>query len=447
MSANTTLSARLKNQVAEYKNALAIIREFLGKEQASEIEEALVRLETLRLNIAVFGETNSGKSALLNSLFGCNNDEPDQCLFKVDDKINCWSDSIELSNGKVWSHQGDVVITLYDTPGIAGDIESHLDIALRIVNKADIILYIVFEPIKNQLQVPIMKKIIESGKPVVVAINKVDIRRPSEVVAIRNDLLSKFQLDATQIVETAGYPREGTPKINTLVNHIFGLINTHQSDLIDATVKSKLNLGIEDAKRILIERAENERKRLEQQQKERLRQYEQQKKERMVINHWIIHGSAFSAAGATGALAQVPGGNEAALTAITSIMIGMLCANYNKLTRQLVLTHLGIISGALIGKSAASYVWRYFPGVGNIIEGVVTFALHEGQGWLIVAFLEKGLYTKSAISAVGIENLKKEAETMKKVAKAIENSMDASKIRELKAKLSELEKAAKAEGT
>jgi hypothetical protein len=90
-----------------------------------------------------------------------------------------------------------------------------------------------------------------------------------------------------------------------VVSRVLELINTHQSNLIDATVNQKLNLGVEDAKMILIERAENERKRLEEERKEQLRRYERQKKERMVINHWIIHGSALTAAGATGALAQV----------------------------------------------------------------------------------------------------------------------------------------------
>jgi hypothetical protein len=86
--------------------------------------------------------------------------------------------------------------------------------------------------------------------------------------------------------------------------------------------------------------------------------------------------------------------------------------------RQLVLTYLGILSGVLLGKTAASYAWRFSPGVGNIVEGVATFALNQGQGWLIVLLLEKGLYTKAEIKASGIGNLKKEAADMKKWARA-----------------------------
>lgn len=438
-----TLSEQLKLQVKEYHEALSVIREFLSKEQLGNLEEALKRLESLRVNIAVFGETNSGKSALLNSLFGCDNDEPESCLFKVDDKINCWSDDIELSNGKIWSHQGDLIITLYDTPGIAGDIKNHLEIAMRIVEKSDMILYVVFEPVKSGLQVPMMRRIIESGKPIIVVINKVDIRRPREVTAIRHDLLSKFSLQEKQIVECSGYPKEGSPKVDGLVKEITNLVNQHQSNLIDRTVKTNLNVGVEEAKRILIQRAEQEKELLEKQKQEKLKQYAQDKKERMVINHWTIHGCASSAAGVGGALAQVPVGNEAALTAITTFMIGMLCANYNKLTRVIVLNYLGIISGALIGKTAASYAWRFFPGVGNVIEGVVTFALHETQGWLIVAFLENGIYSEAQVKAVGIDNLKKQAEEMRRSARSFEKSMDAAKLKELKKKLSDLESKAK----
>ncbi|MCZ8098408.1 MAG: 50S ribosome-binding GTPase [Burkholderiales bacterium] len=434
-----TLSTRLKEQVKEYHEALSVIREFLSQDSLATLEEALNRLESLRVNIAVFGETNSGKSALLNSLFGCNNDEPENCLFKVDDKINCWSRDIELSNGKVWSHHGDLIITLYDTPGIAGDIENHLDIAMKIVEKSDIVLYVVFEPVRNKLQVPVMKRIIESGKPVIVVINKVDIRRSREVTAIRQDLLSKFKLEEQQIVECAGYPKDGSPKVESLVKGITKLVNQHQSDLIDKTVRDKLNLGIEDARQILIQRAERERELLEKQKQEELRRYDQEKQERMVMNHWIIHGSASGAAATGAALSQVPGGNEAALTAITTLMIGMLCANYNKLSRSLIWSYLGIISGTLIGKTAASYAWRFFPGVGNIIEGVVTFALHEGQGWFIAALLENGIYSDAQLKSAGIDNLKKQAEEMKKSAKSLERSMDTKKLKELRGRLSTLE--------
>jgi hypothetical protein len=34
---------------------------------------------------------------------------------------------------------------IYDTPGIAGDIENYLDISMKITGKADIILYIIGE--------------------------------------------------------------------------------------------------------------------------------------------------------------------------------------------------------------------------------------------------------------------------------------------------------------
>jgi tRNA U34 5-carboxymethylaminomethyl modifying GTPase MnmE/TrmE len=146
-------------------------------------------LKNLSINIAVFGEVNSGKGSLLNTLFGCNNDDPSTCFFKLDDRPSNWSDEAELSNGKVWSNHGDLIVKIYDTPSIAGDIENYLDISMKITGKADIILYIVHESAKSKLQVPYMKKILDSKKPLIVVINKIDVLKSGQIAAIREDLL------------------------------------------------------------------------------------------------------------------------------------------------------------------------------------------------------------------------------------------------------------------
>jgi len=118
-----------------------------------------------------------------------------------------------------------------------------------------------------------------------------------------------------------------------------------------------------------------------------------QRRRRLVVNHFVIHGHATAAAGSAAALAQVPGGDEAALTVITTSMTGSLCANYKVLSAALVVAYMGIISGGLLGKMAASYLYRWIPVAGNLINAGVTFALHEGQGWLIAALLEKEIHT------------------------------------------------------
>ena len=439
----STLSKKLQLQVKEYRDTIDAIRELLNDQQLKVLEDALSRLESLNINIAVFGEVNSGKSALLNSLFGCNNGNPKECLFKSGPKPNTWSEAAELTNGKVWSSPGDIIITLYDTPGIAGDIEGHLDIAMKIVEKADMILYIIFEPVKGTIQVPLMKKILGSNKPVIAVINKIDVRRPSEISAIREDLMVKFKLNSEQIVECAGYPMEGSPIIDNLIDKMMVSINKHEGDLIDATVKAQLNVSVSEAKQVLFQRAEREQVLLEEKKKEVQIRYEKERDERMVMNRFIIHGSALGAGGSAGLLAIVPGADEAALTAITALMTGALCANYNKLSRSLVFTYMTLLSGALLGKMAASYLYRWIPFVGSIINAGVTFMLHEGQGWLIVSFLEKGLYSEAEIKQIGVNKLKQDAESMKNDAASLVRSMDPAKLKELKNRVSVLEAMAK----
>jgi uncharacterized protein (DUF697 family) len=101
---------------------------------------------------------------------------------------------------------------------------------------------------------------------------------------------------------------------------------------------------------------------------------EVRRRRRLVVNHLVIHGHATAAAGSAAVLAQVPGGDEAALTAITVSMVGSLSANYKILSAGLVLAYMGILSGGLVGKMAASYLYRWIPAAGNAINAGVTFA-------------------------------------------------------------------------
>lgn len=131
-------------------------------------------------------------------------------------------------------------------------------------------------------------------------------------------------------------------------------------------------------------------------------------------------------------MAQVYGGQEVALTGITTLMAGTLCVNYQAFDKSLVATFLSVLSGSIIGKTIASYAWRWLPGWGNAIEGAVTFGLHETQGWIIVSCLENGLHSKAEIEKFGIDKLKKQAKDMKARAKRLEGAMSAKEISKLK---------------
>jgi hypothetical protein len=159
----------------------------------------------------------------------------------------------------------------------------------------------------------------------------------------------------------------------------------------------------------------------------------------MAINHFIIHGSATVAAGCARVFTQMPGVEEGSLTVITVGMTAALCANYNQLSKAQVFTYLTVMSGYILRTMAVSYLYRWIPFLGNIFNSAVTFSLHETQGWIIVSFLEKGLYSEADMKQFSIETLKSEAERMKSEAISIIGHIDSNKIKELKYRVSELE--------
>lgn len=112
-------------------------------------------------------------------------------------------------------------------------------------------------------------------------------------------------------------------------------------------------------------------------------------KARMKSNKIIIHGCALTAATTAAALAQTPGGDEAALTALTLGMTAKLCSNYKDASISIFAPLAAQILGKLLGETAAKYAIKWIPGVGNAANAAITFSLHETTGWALVAALEK----------------------------------------------------------
>ncbi len=433
------LSIELQEKMLEYRKILDFIqsspayRKYVPDDVMEAIEKNIARLEKVQFSIAAFGETNSGKSALLNALVGVDNADESTWVFEVSADINHWSDNIEEFNGKEIALGKDINAVFYDTPGIAGDIEQHLDIALKIANKCDILLFVMFEPIKNELQVPVIRKLLQTGKEYLFVINKVDLRRSAEIEAIERDLVTKFNVARDKIVCAAGFPINGSPQIETLIDKIISVIAVAQGDLITRTIESQLNKPYQQIVDEIEKQALQSRQEADLKMNELILKEDEDKKTRLMLNHFIIHGAAATAGTSAFVLAQMPGGDELALTAVTTAMTTALCKNYNKLSRQLILTYLSVISGSLLGKMGASYLYRWMPFLGNIINCAVTVSLHEAQGWLIVSFLEKGLYTKGDIEKNGIEKLQEAAEELKNTAEVVRKSSEfsAERLKEL----------------
>ncbi len=258
------LSVELRERQDEYEEVIAALREVLDENKIADIEQAMSRLEDLQISIAVFGETNAGKSALLNSLFGRNNDDRSDWLFEVDAQINHWSADIENNNGVLWQEVAGLDVRIFDTPGIAGDFLNHLETAKSIAGACDIILYVMSQQVKGELQVTAIKGLLSTGKPLIGVVNKTDLLRESEVEAIVTDLKTKTGIASDFIIRTAGHPRTGPPVVGELTAKVVSIVDSRRGELIETTIQNKLKLGIDEAQEILRQRMEAERRRQEE---------------------------------------------------------------------------------------------------------------------------------------------------------------------------------------
>ena len=306
-----SLPEEFKRQLQEYRATASTLRQVLDARQIVEIESAIERLESLRVHIAVFGETNAGKSALLNSLFGVDNNQPDEWKFRVDEKINAWSDDAAIKNGVRWKEIEGLELVIYDTPGIAGDLREHLEIAKKIVSDSDLVLYVMFEEAKGEAQVPVMKELLASGKPIIVVVNKVDLRRDSEVEAIKHGVIRKFGIKEESIVTAAGHPLRGEPVVSDLIGKITTTIEEQNLRLINETVQRKFERSIDEMQMILTARVkEAEEKTTRELQRKRNRAIELKDKADSLVDNY--------AKAAAGAAALIPFGFDALTSTLVS---------------------------------------------------------------------------------------------------------------------------------
>ena len=263
---NKNLSTELNALLKQYKETVAVLRQELSERELEEIGSTINRMEELKVVVSVFGETDSGKSALLNSLLGFNNDnDPDTLPFSVDAQINKWNDEIEKNNRKVWKEVSGLEIVLQDTPGIAGDDSSHLTKAKKMATSSDIVLYVFSEAIKGD-QVRVMNELLSTQKPVIFVLNKIDKHRPNEIEAKKKDLITKApNLKNEMIVLTAGHPIRQEPIIDDLVETITSIVKYKQSELIGGTIENFMNQALNLAAERKIEKIEHERRRIENQ--------------------------------------------------------------------------------------------------------------------------------------------------------------------------------------
>jgi predicted GTPase len=263
-------SSELQSKLSDYQQAIQAFKDILSEEDIAKIQTVIDRLEKRTITISAFGVVGAGKSALLNSLLGFDNEKPDECPFKVDAQINTWSETASIKNGRKWKGVDGLELIVYDTPGIGGDFREHQNIASEIARTSDVILFVTKDQVA-EIYKPALEVLLSSNKPIIAVINQVDRLRQQEIEARKNHLLQNFPVEEDMIIYAAGHPTQPPPKINTLVEKIIALVEADGDALIEKTIQAELAKGSTDAKAILEERVRKEKERIE---RERIRKEE-----------------------------------------------------------------------------------------------------------------------------------------------------------------------------
>jgi small GTP-binding protein len=202
--AYTDAMAGVRHAIAQFDGCSETEKAALRKELA-ELESISRKLEMGRVEIVVFGEIDTGKSALINALVG-------KAVAEVDVRGG-WTKEVWAAS---WSGCGYVVpgfeqseVVLLDTPGINEvDGQKRAQMAHDAAARADLILFVTDSDL-NHTEFTALKQVSATHKPIILVLNKVDIYTPEQRVQLRAALCDNRLhgiIGPDDVVETAADP-------------------------------------------------------------------------------------------------------------------------------------------------------------------------------------------------------------------------------------------------
>lgn len=209
----------MADQDRDYQDALATVQRTLEHVKTadprerdelvrewSSLTEMATKLETGRVDIVLFGEVSSGKSALINALVG-------SYVADVDVRGGWTKEAWRVGWGVPHTIRGlhSSQLVLIDTPGINEvQDEGRANLALETARGSDLILFVTDADL-NAREFDALAGLAAANKPIILAFNKKDLYTPAQreriMDVLRNERLPHV-ISADDIVMTAADPLE-----------------------------------------------------------------------------------------------------------------------------------------------------------------------------------------------------------------------------------------------
>jgi len=196
----------VKRVLAELGRCTDAERSELSRD-AIQLRQMLIKLRDGRVDIVVFGEISTGKSALINALVG---EEAASVSAEGGWTRESWLVAWDKC-GYTIPGLADSKVTLIDTPGInevQGDARAQL--ARDAASHGDLILFVTDSDL-NQIEYESLHQLIDTHRPVIVVLNKRDLYTQKELeelaTTIRDNRLNGV-LAPQDLVLSAADPRQ-----------------------------------------------------------------------------------------------------------------------------------------------------------------------------------------------------------------------------------------------
>lgn len=196
----------LEDTLGKLRGCTTREKEYLQSEFA-KLSDMIAKLDGGLVEIVVFGEISTGKSALINALAG-------EQVASVDVQGG-WTRDVQRTEWKTCEYRIPGLkssgVLLVDTPGI-NEVkgEERAEVALDAARRADLILFVTDSDL-NDIEHSALTKLAALRKPMLVVLNKIDLYSPSQrerlLHVLREERL-KGVLPPENVITTSADPRE-----------------------------------------------------------------------------------------------------------------------------------------------------------------------------------------------------------------------------------------------